>query len=267
MRLATADPTLRSPSRIRPTVLVVLACACALASLATMPSTAGAAAAKSVPEAWASVLVNVQYTEAAPYCLVGGELPTGTPLPARVEIAVPSSSTPQWVGEISAGATGTEQELPYEVEKRGSMDVYSMTLKTSRFGQVEALVPGLIQASGDIFNVNIKWVSPTSVSRVLVSAQLPPNAQVTKPAEGAQTEADTTGTRFYYITETNLTAGDDATLAFTYSIPTTTVQDETEDGGGLPPVLWVVIGLGFVALAALVVVVVRQRGSVAGGDE
>ena len=232
------------------------------------PVALGAGAASGAP-AWTYVDIGVEYEEpGGPFCLVAGELPTATPLPRAVELAVPASSTPQWVGEVYPSNTALDTQLPYKVTRRGTMDVYSLTLAGSRLGQVEAVVPSLITVSGSNYVVTLSWVAPGPAGTCRIAVTLPSNAQIVKSAEGAQTAIDSQGGKHYYRVVDNMKAGDTVSLNFTYTIPATTTETSTSGGIDIP-LIWWIIGITAVVALVLVVVVVRQnvRAATGPGDE
>ncbi len=220
---------------------------------------AAAAQASTAPAEWAFVDIGAQYMDGTTFCLVGGELPTSAPLPASVEIAVPAVSTAQWVGEVDLDQPSADAVLPYEVTRRGSMDIYSMTLQGSRLAQVEALVPGLINAVDQEYVVAINWVAPAAVPRVRIAAAMPPNARVLNPVGDARTASDTQGTKHYYREVSDVKAGDTVSLAFSYTIATAETDGAAGDEGGIPTALWVILGAGLVVIAGLVIAIVTQR--------
>lgn len=212
-----------------------------------------------VPAEWALVDINAEYVNAeTSYCLVGGQLPTTTPLPAPVQIAVPASSTPQWVGEVVLGNAAADKPLRYTVARRGTMDIYSMMVQTSRLAQVEALVPGLVTESKGTYTASIAWVAPAPAPRVRVSVSLPPNAQISNGPADAQTAKPSPSATYYYRDVLDVQAGDNVELHFTYKVPEQQTG-EIPKTGGTPTVLWVILGVGLVAVVVLAVAVMRQR--------
>ncbi len=227
------------------------------------PIALGAGASAGAP-AWTYVDIGVENEEpGGPFCLVAGELPTATPLPQAVELAVPASSTPQWVGEIYPSNTALDAQLPYKVSRRGTMDVYSLTLAGSRLGQVEALVPSLITVSGSNYVVALNWVAPGPAVTCRIAVTLPSNAEIVTADEGALTAIDSQGGKHYYRLVENVKTGDTVSLNFTYTAPTTTT--ETSASGGIHiPLIWWIIGITAVVALVLVVVVLRQSVRAAG---
>ncbi len=241
----------------------------AMMLLAAPTAACAAAAASAAPADWAFVDVGAQYQEGTSYYLVGGELPTDTPLPAAVELAVPAGSTPQWVGEIAMTQSSADKELPYTTTKRGTMDVYSLTLTGSRLGQAETLAPGVFTVNGAEYRVALNWVAPGPVPRVRIAVAMPPNAIVESPAKDAKISSDPSGNKFYFREQANVKTGDAVALNFTYTIPTATDSGSTGDGSsgtGGSTVLLVILGVGVVVVAGLLLVVLRQRRSAPEGE-
>ena len=228
------------------------------------PIALGAGASTAAP-AWTYVDIGVEYEQpGGPFCLVAGELPTATPLPRAVELAVPASSTPQWVGEIYPSNTASDTQLPYKVSRRGTMDVYSLTLKGSTLGQVEALVPSLVTVSGSNYVVTLDWVAPGPADTCRIAVTLPSNAQIVKPSEGAQLATDSQGGQHYYRVVENVKAGDTVSLNFTYATPAATTETSTS-GGIHIPLFWWIVGIAAIVALVLVAVVLRQNVRAAGG--
>ncbi len=243
-----------------------LVCVSAILPAAVFAAAAVPTTGSGTPAPWSFVDITAEYlNEDATYCLVGGELPTTTPLPAPVEIAVPASSTPQWVGEVVAANPAADKQLPYEIERRGSMDVYSLTVQGSRLAQVEALVPGLITLKDGTYTVAVSWVAPAATPRCRISAALPGDAQVVEPAQGAQTAKASGGSIYYYRDVADVKAGDEIALNFTYKVPEVQAQQPSAAGGS-PTLFWVILGVGLVVVVVLLVVVVRQRRSASDDD-
>ena len=230
-----------------------------LVSVIASPSIAAAGQAATKPAAWGFVDLNAQYIDGSSFCLVGGELPSSTPLPAPVELAVPASSTAQWVGEVVSDNPAADKQLPYTISRRGTMDIYRMTLQGSRLAQVEAIVPGMITFKDGKYAVAIAWIAPAPVPRVRISVGVPPNAQIVEGGDNAQTASDPTGTKYYYRQVSGMKTGDKVSLNLTYSIPTAAPVEQT-DGGGTSTTLLVIIGLGLVVVVGLIVALVVQRG-------
>jgi len=228
------------------------------------PIALGAGASTGAP-AWTYVDIGVEYEQpGGPFCLVAGELPTATPLPRAVELAVPASSTPQWVGEIYPSNTASDTQLPYKVSRRGTMDVYSLTLKGSTLGQVEALVPSLVTVSGSNYVVTLDWVAPGPADTCRIAVTLPSNAQIVKTSEGAQLATDSQGGQHYYRVVENVKAGDTVSLNFTYATPAATTETSTS-GGIHIPLFWWIVGIAAIVALVLVAVVLRQNVRAAGG--
>lgn len=259
------------PGRLPATLTFVVGFALMTAAalfVGSAPIALGAGASAGAP-AWTYVDIGVEYEQpGGPFCLVAGELPTAAPLPQAVELAVPASSTPQWVGEIYPSNTASDTQLPYKVSRRGTTDVYSLTLTGSRLGQVEALVPSLIAVSGSNYVVTLNWMAPGPADTCRIAVTLPSNAQILKTAEGAQLAIDSQGGKHYYRVVDNVKAGDTVSLNFTYTTPATTTETSTSGGIDIP-LIWWIVGITAIVAVVLVIVVVRQnvRAATGPGDE
>jgi hypothetical protein len=232
-------------------MLVLVAAALAVA---LVPSLAFGAQAGSGSSGWSYVDISAEYDQGSTFILVGGELATDTALPKAVQIAVPASSTPTWVGEVFASDPASDTQLPYKVTRSGTMDIYALTLETSGLGQVEALVPGIITASGSDYSVSLNWVAPEAIPTCRIAVGLPANARVTKTAAGAQVSVNVDGTQHYYRLVENVQAGDVLSLSFTYTL----AAASSSGASSIAPVWWI-LGIGVLVVLGLLLLVLRQN--------
>ncbi len=202
--------------------------------LACSASTAAAQDAPPSSEltSWATVDVTAHKEQAGEVLIISGELPEKTPLPARVELAVPSGSQLRWIGEILGGDPSADPELEYEVIPSGDYDVYRFTLTQSRIAQIE-VVPArpAVAFDGSVYSANVSWKPSQDVPELHMSVTLPPGAQVQQPDEGAAIQTQANNSR--YLKEfTGVAAEETATLEFTYIAPEGVVSGGTEPASG-----------------------------------
>jgi hypothetical protein len=236
-------------------VAVLSMVAVAAAVMALLPVRALGAQATLGASGWSYIDIGAEYDQPTTFILVGGELATDTPLPRAVRIAVPASSTPTWVGQVFSSNSASDTQLPYKVTRSGTMDIYSMTLTASNLGQVEALVPGLITPSGSDYVVAMNWVAPEPVPTCRIAVSLPANAQIVKAGTGAQLDINVDGTKHYYRLVSDVKAGDTISLAFTYTLATSSGGRSSSS----IPVVWWIVAIGVVVAIVLLVLVLRQN--------
>lgn len=216
-----------------------------------------APAAFAAPSTWESVNVSVHDEQTGTMLLVSGTLPADAKLPADVVLTAPAGAQVQWAGEILGGDVSKDPTVEYKVAKQGDSDVYSFTLTKSRTGQIEVLGTGLVGTVGADRGATVNWLAPVDAKEVSVSVRVPKSAQVLTPAEGAKLEPGPTGYSFYTLTEKDVKAGDVTNLTFTYSVPTSPASAPGA-GGGIAPVVIVIVALAF---GAIVVIAVRRKSA------
>ena len=219
----------------------------------------GAASAQDAPAAddptpWASVDVSVHQEPTGEVVTVAGELLRQTQLPARVQLAVPAGSQLRWIGEILGGDPSADPPVTYEMSTSEGSDVYAFTLTQSHIGQIEVVPPSpMITLSGSVYSAAVVWTPSQAVPEARMSVSLPLGAQVTQPAEGALTQAGTSGS-YYSKTFTEASAGEPLSLVFAYTAPqgSAPVQSSPASGSGGPSGLILFIagaGMGAVFMA------------------
>lgn len=204
----------------------------ALAALTIVTVLVSASSALAAPAKWQSVDVTLHDEQPSPILLVSGTLPTSVKLPAQVELAVPSGGQFQWAGEILGGPVSQDPEVQYKISSKNGMDVYSFTLKQARTAQIEIVVPGAVQSNATGKAAAIKWIADQDVPLVNISTRVPQGSQVTGPAEGAQTIPGPTGFSYYQKTVKDVSAGDEVSLSFGYTPPTTSAGGAGVATGG-----------------------------------
>lgn len=222
-----------------------------IASLLVMQASAAFAAA----DQWSWVDVTLQTEQQQPMLLVAGTLPEKAKLPYEGELAVPTGTQIQWVGEILGGDASKDPTMQYtKVSSANGMDIYRFTLTKSRTAQIEGLLMGSVGSTGSQYTANVKWVAPNAVPEVRMNARIPASAKIVQPSEGAAIQSGDSGFSYYSKTVKDVKPGQPVDLAFAYEIGAATGAAGTgtaTTGGDSPAVILIILGClaGFVALA------------------
>lgn len=231
----------------------------ALAALVTaMLVLPAAPALAQEPVAWERVDVVLHADSDGAIYLVSGQLPETAKLPAEVELAVPTGSEFLWAGEILGGPPTSDPEVTYTVSQREGMDVYSFTLSKSRTAQIEVDAGQAAAFDGTNYSTQIGWTAPWPVALASLSARIPQGAQIVSPADGASVKPGPQGFSYYIKDFTDLEAGQEASLAFTYSAPAGAASGGSATGsassdGGVATAIAIVVMLGALALVGFAV--------------
>lgn len=178
--------------------------------------------ALAAPAGWKSVDVTLQSDQQQSMLLVSGELPPEAKLPAEAELAVPTGTQLQWIGEILGGDLSKDPELQYTKSTSEGNDIYRFTLTKARIAQVEGTVPNALSFDGTSYLTGLKWTAWQDVPEVRVSMRIPQAAQIVQAADGASLRPGQTGTGYSFYTKTVKApkAGEVVDLSFSYSLPT-----------------------------------------------
>lgn len=229
-----------------------------VASLVALFVLSYAAPALAAPSAWSFVDVGLHLENGQPLILVSGDLPEDVPLPYEAELAVPSGTQLQWIGEILGGPPAEDPQLQYVKTTVGDMDIYKFTLTKSRTAQFEGISTGMTGTAGEIQNTTIKWTAWQDLPSVRVSQRLPRGAQVSQASDGASMQAgDETYSR-YSKTVTNAKAGDVVDLTFSYTLPISAPSAGSSQSS-TNVIVTVFMGAAALLLLGIVVVSMRQK--------
>ncbi len=182
--------------------------------------------------------------------VVGGFLPEGTPLPAKVQIAVPKGAQIMWVGEGNAGDT---QITNYTTATQGNLDVYSFSINQLNC-QIEWTTENPFKESkgttGTVTAGTLSYTPLTDLMYLYVGAEIPSGSV---PQGTGFTNDGTTqqGTTIWSRQFTEAKAKTPYTVDMSYADATS--QDRTS------PVIVVVIILIVIAVAVLVFMLLRKR--------
>lgn len=218
-----------------------------------------AAAATTTPSSpWKLVEVTLHTENDQAMLLVSGELADDVKLPVQAQLAVPSGTELQWVGEIMGGAPENDPELKYVKSTADGMDIYSFTLTKSREAQVEGMLTDVFGFDGSTYGSALQWKAWTDLPEVMISQRIPANAQIVNSSEGAAIEGNEGGYSLYTKSLSKMKKGDIADLQFTYTVPTGAPTAAPAPQSNAP--LFIALG-AFACLAAAFAIAIRRKMS------
>ncbi|MCL2403708.1 MAG: hypothetical protein FWC86_05740, partial [Coriobacteriia bacterium] len=189
--------------------------------------------------------------------IVGGTLAENTPLPATIEVAVPTGSPVFWFGEVGATGDPTQDpRFPGELEDmrrtEGEFDIYTAIMTTYRDMQIEyRLNQNPFTQGPDGPTVALEYTPWHDVSELRLAAALPPGGAVLAPdiefmgfGPGETTEERAPAFARLF---TDATAGETFSTEITYTVTA---------GGSAVSNLSDVVVFGLVAVLVLVAGVV-----------
>ena len=186
-------------------------------ALAALLVAGSAVSAYAAPTAWQSVDVTLQTEEQQSMLLVSGLLPPTATLPSEAELAVPTGTQLQWIGEVLGGAVSADPEVKYVKSSAGGMDIYRFTLTRARTAQVEGIVPAPGGFQGANYVSAWKWTAWQPLPEVRISQRIPKSSQIVSAAPGATLQPGGTGSSFYTKSVKDVKAGQVLDLAFSYT--------------------------------------------------
>jgi len=163
------------------------------------PRIHAAAADPLVPAVSVSSVLWVKTNGSTDTLVVNGELPAQTPLPARLELPIPSGSTPDWVGEIAGGDPANDPTAEYTTRSAQGYDVVTLTLKQSRQGQVEVSVSVPNRTPKAVRSVSLPVLS--AVGSASVAFQVPAGSEVSSLSAGLVKAGSSRGSDRYSLTQ------------------------------------------------------------------
>ena len=143
--------------------------------------------------------------------LISGELPEDTPLPARIEVAVPEGTLTGWAGQLlSSDAFDTAVQFPdfEHVRTENGMDVYSAVMTQFHFMQLETRIEEspIIDGDGTSTTWALSYTPVHDLDRLQLTAAFP--AGFVSQDEGVRYFGDgPEGEQSYYHVFENVNAG------------------------------------------------------------
>jgi hypothetical protein len=245
----------------------------ALVLAVSLVATFSAVSAFGAPATWQTIDVTLHAEQAGGVLIISGDLPESTKLPAEAELAVPSGSTVQWIGEILGGPPSADPALQYTKTTVGGNDVYRFTMTKAKIAQLEIETPAGAVFDGSNYSSAITWTASQSVPEVNMALRLPAGAEIVTPTAGAALTPGDTGYTYYTKTITNVKAGDKLDLSAGYTAPAVAAGAPGAAGGVTPAtsstastVVPIFLVLGAIALAIFVGFAVRRKMRPANDD-
>lgn len=186
--------------------------------------------ASAAPIAVDDVRVRIVTDTQGAVVLARATLPSGTKLPAQLQLSVPTGVDLIWAGEILGGDPSEDIEAKYDRATGEGYDIITMTLTQSRTGQIEYRDAKAIATTGGQSTISVSWTSPVSAEKGLVALQVPNGAQVSD-AGGAILD-ESTGSSFYQKALADVKAGDKIELRVIYAA--TGAPGATQQPGAAP---------------------------------
>jgi hypothetical protein len=252
--------------RARRPVVALAICAVLLSPAAALgaaaaPSPAGTGTVPTAPLPKVAPVFDVQlWPEAAgAVVLVNVTVSTSTPLPVLVRMPLPAGATVDWVGEIVGSTPESDIASPYRLTDDGR--IIEMVLTNSRVAQYEATYTQPTQ-EGDVLISTLEWTQATPASSVSFAVRAAASIRdvTVDPASQHAPQFNDAGDRLYVLEPRSMKVGETASIRATYRVgPETATAAPGQAGSRLDIVLATLAGLLVVAVAALLVVVRRQR--------
>lgn len=238
-------------------VLVTVALAACFMTGAVAASATAAPVSLEATELWVQL-----WPEGEPgtnVLIVGAQLPQGTALPATIRLPIPEGATVYWAGEVVSSDAGADIERDYTIVDTGNGKAAEVTLETTLSVQVDATY-GTIEIDGNDLISKFQWMQSVESSGTQFAVLVPRGTgDVTiEPAPPGEPQENEAGERLYTLTPAVLQPGSTYPITVTYR--RAGVQDDA--GDSTPTILWVLGALLAVAVAVLVVVIIRQRRQV-----
>lgn len=266
-------PTVRAAAALAAALLMLMVSAPATLAAAVKPATAktaatpaatktaaaSAATSATVPLATGELEVQLWPSQTSSLLLVSLKLPASTNLPARVRMPLPAGAKVTWSGEITGSNAANDIQRAYTIVEGTGGQAIEFVAEQSRDVQYEADLPVPAVAGARVMT-SLSWVQSTEVLGVDPAVKLPAGAtgvQI-KPAPSEQPRTNTAGESLYTLPQQHpaLGAGFDIEVTFQQG-PTTGAPAATASSAGGSTVIWVLVGVLAIVVAAVVVMALR----------
>jgi hypothetical protein len=192
--------------------------------------------------------------------LVTAQVPTGTVLPVRVRMPVPTGARVDWVGEVGGGSAEGDTESQFRLVEDNT--VLEMVLTTSSVAQYEAtyLVP---VRRGNTLESELVWQQTVPASSVRFAVRAPATIDdvVVTPASKVAPQFSDDGDRLHILETKKMKVGDKATIKAVYRAWGAADEQDTGGSGTLSVVLGILAAAIVVAVIALVLVMRKGRSA------
>ncbi len=227
-------------------LLVVLACSILPAAIATAEPVA-------LDATTIQIQLGMEAASGSNYLIVGGTLPTDTPLPATVRLPLPEGAEVVWAGEIVGSTPAGDIERPYTIVDGQGGRAIEFTLDTYRSFQYDAAYGPVIPAGQFDISLLMSWRQTVASRDVSIGVRIPANATdiVIEPAPVGEPLRDAaTGDELYVLPGLTLGLGDKTSVSISYARGG--ALDSGSAGGS--PIVLILVGLLVLAVVALVFV-------------
>lgn len=226
-------------------------------AVAAVLSVAWAAPAVAAPTPWSFVDIGLHEEQGQELLIISGDLPDEVPLPYEAELAVPTGTQLQWIGEVLGGPPAQDPQLQYVKTTVGGSDIYKFTLTKSRTAQFEGVATGVTGTNGANQTTTLAWTAWQDVPSLRIYQRVPRGSQVVQPSEGASMQPGDESSSYYAKTLTNVKAGESVDLTFSYTLPAPGSTSATS--GGSTSTITVIIMVGMAAMVVGLLFVAMRR--------
>jgi hypothetical protein len=190
--------------------------------------------------------------------IVTGHIPEDTPLPATVRLPLPEGAEVVWAGEILGGAVADDPAREFTVVEVENGQALEMTAESTRTVQYEAVGPALSVVDGMTTSV-FEWVQTVPTGDVVFSVRIPASAGTVEidPIPVGSPRVNDAGERLYTLRPAVLAEGQTFTVTSAFG-----PLGAGGSTGSEFPLVWVLLGFLALAVAALLLVIARQRRTV-----
>lgn len=230
-----------------------LACTLLMVALAclAMPAAVALAGPVTLDATTIQIQLGMEAASGSNYLIVGGALPTDTPLPATVRLPLPEGAEVVWAGEIVGSTPAGDIERQYTIVDGQGGRAIEFTLDTYRSFQYDAAYGPVIPAGQTEISLLLSWRQTVPSRDLSIAVRIPANASdlVIEPAPVGEPLKDAaTGDSLYVLPGLTLGLGDKTSVSISYS------RGGAFDSGsgGASPIVLILVGL--LALAVMVLV-------------
>lgn len=236
-------------------LLATTALALVLAAPAALAPAAALAAATDLP----AVRLALREDGGEAVFTAAFDLPPDATLPAEVAVAIPREAVLFWVGELLGGPSSEDVRSQYRVEPRSDHILVVLTLKRSRVGQVEAVLPRALRVAGEERTLEAEWVSAGEVGDLQFGLQLPGEARLVTVTPGAVGMTGRDGSPMHVLRHGGAGPGQKVSAFVTYRVAEPAAAPAGTKAPGEPgTVLLVAIAVLVLALLFAVLIVSRK---------